>query len=301
MADALLLNSGLDNICSLNSNRIFTDSNLYGMKAFQYLAVGTGSTAPDASQTLLDAETHRVNATGGFPSDALSSVNVDKLERTVTTTRVIDFAASYNLTEYAWTPNSSGGPHTIRDLFRDGSDNPTTVSVQDGQQLQMTLTVTWVMDFAAEAYSFDITGIGTISGSGTLFSSSTGFYNTTFYQYAHPLPNTTFTFLVPTTGAGISTSPTDSVAIGEMSSAVIASSSRTDASYTNGTFYRDRSYKFLTSQGNGNITGFVESTVASTTSTKSNGYKFILSSPSSITKASTHELTLTRRITVSRL
>lgn len=71
----------------------------------------------------------------------------------------------------------------------------------------------------------------------------------------------------------------------------------TDAAYTPGTYYRDASAQFGTSAANG--THYAWQLSYSTTG--NDGLRFLLDDPASLTKASTHKLTLTVRKSVARL
>ena len=105
----MLLDSGLDNAAKYTYNSSTNQSSNYLW--VQYAAVGTSGAAPLASQTLLGAEVARTNSHGGFAPtdtferDALSGV----LRGRHTNTRVFNFSAAYNLSEFGFVPTSSGG------------------------------------------------------------------------------------------------------------------------------------------------------------------------------------------------
>lgn len=292
MADALLLDSGLDAICTLNTG---SNGPNYppGYQPYEYLAVGTGSSAPATTQTALDAETHRSNATGGFPQSTTHNLEGgNKLVTTVHLKRIIDFTASYSLTEYGFVPTSTGGPFSVRELFRDGSNNPITIGVQNGQQLQVELEIEYEMPFAAAADSFTITGIGTVSGQATVFATSSNFYDKIFRTL---MPYTTsLGKLTRIDASGQSTSATASVSTDHNNAPAFAF----DA-YTNGNFYRTRTATFGTAAGNGTFYGMVVEEVPSSSGAFS-GYKNVFDAGQEFVKASTHELTIVFKVSVAR-
>ena len=85
------------------------------------------------------------NWDGGFGSEFTQSYSQDlandviKFESKMV--RVHSFGASHNLTKFAFRPLNNTDPVTIMDLFRDGGGAPTTISVQSGQQLKATHTL----------------------------------------------------------------------------------------------------------------------------------------------------------------
>ena len=118
---------------------------------FRYLAVGTGSTLPAANQTALVNEVARTYDNGGFEESQSVIVDTDtnKVIISANLVRVIDFKTSYNLTEFGFFTSSSGNNCVYRQLFRkdpnDPNSDPTVISVQSGDQLKVSYTVSWVV------------------------------------------------------------------------------------------------------------------------------------------------------------
>ena len=120
----MLLDSGLDNAAKYSYSSGGNNSSNY--QWVQYTAVGTGASAPAASQTLLVAETARTNSNGGFgPANEYEADAANNLLRARhTNTRVFNFSSASNVSEFGHVPTSSGGPFTTRDLFRQEPQRP---------------------------------------------------------------------------------------------------------------------------------------------------------------------------------
>ena len=138
----------------------------YGIKLLlNCAAVGTGSTAPSATDTALVAEVAR-------RCDIPPPGYVDEITRPANGTyriqRAREFSPSQvggqNLTEWGWVPRTSGGPFAVRELFRDGSGNPVTLSLAPDQSLRLIYAVEIVLAPLSQAVSIAITNIGTVAG-----------------------------------------------------------------------------------------------------------------------------------------
>lgn len=127
----LITDWGLDALFSANAGSMVS-----------YLAVGTGSSVPDESDSELDAEVARTNNTGGFPNESGSEGSGDGLVYHWTTrTRVFgEGQANANLTELGFFAGASGGPLWNRQLFRDENGNPTTITKTSDDQLRVRYT-----------------------------------------------------------------------------------------------------------------------------------------------------------------
>ena len=118
---------------------------------FEYLAVGTGSTLPAANQTALVNEIARTSSNGGFKESqsVIVDTNTNKVILSANLVRVINFSASYNLTEFGFFTSGSGNNCVYRQLFRkdpnDPNSYPIVISVQSGDQLKVSYTVSWVV------------------------------------------------------------------------------------------------------------------------------------------------------------
>jgi len=160
---------------------------LYGfIQLVQYAAVGTGSTPPDASQTVLANEVARTSsiATGYtslyIPTRIADGVADILAAREFTETQV----GGLNLTEWGFGPRPASGTGSdprlaVRELFRDASGDPVVLTLVSDQRLRlfykMRLTVGPV---TPQNVSINIDGIGVRTGKLVMrktayFSSST--------------------------------------------------------------------------------------------------------------------------------
>ena len=128
--------------------------------AFSHFAVGTGSTAPDVTNTALDAEVARFTT-----QISVSRTRTENGVYESVVERELGFASGNgNLTEWGIAPSASDDL-IVRELFRDEVGDPVTVTKTSDFKLRikytfiLTLTPT---DLAAG--SFVIDGIGTING-----------------------------------------------------------------------------------------------------------------------------------------
>lgn len=125
----LILNKGLDYIMS----------SLLAHNVHLYIAVGTGSTAPDPTQTALVSEIARTNQTLGLGPDLQVTVLGDGYYR-ISRTRGFDYnQANGNLTEFGGSDSSSSsaGVNT-RELFRDSNGNPIVITKTSNERLAIT-------------------------------------------------------------------------------------------------------------------------------------------------------------------
>lgn len=131
----------------------------------EWAVVGTGSTAPSPSQTGLVNERARTNQTGG-PTDSTTEVSTGVWE----ITRYRQFTAAQvggqNLTEWGFSGSGTAGNNLMsRELFRDGSNNPVTLTLDADQQLRLIYKVrVTVGPTTPQAASINITGIGNRTG-----------------------------------------------------------------------------------------------------------------------------------------
>ena len=132
----------------------------------QYAAVGTGSTAPSAGDTALEAEVARTRNIPSGESDQTAHPSTGRYELT----RVREFTEAevggQNLTEWGWAPASTGQLFT-RELFRDGNGTPVTLTLASDQRLR--LIYTYALDMAPTgaspgAFSLNMQNIGTLTG-----------------------------------------------------------------------------------------------------------------------------------------
>lgn len=106
----------------------------------QYLAVGTGSTAPTFEDAALDSEAQRANTNGSTGADVNPVYTLDTVNDVFRCTQKRDVQvtmnADRNLTEWGLSDQSATGVN-IRELFRDGEGNPTTISLLNGKILRL--------------------------------------------------------------------------------------------------------------------------------------------------------------------
>lgn len=131
----LITNAGLDNYYTSGF-----DPNSW------YAGVGTGTAAPAATDTTLQAEitpaiSNRTTANGGVSTaDSYIAGSPDMVQRQ--RTFLFDFGQSNGtLTEIGLFTASSGGTMCVRQLFKDGTGTPTAVVKTSSDQLRVTYTV----------------------------------------------------------------------------------------------------------------------------------------------------------------
>jgi hypothetical protein len=111
----------------------------------QYAAVGTGSTAPDPSQTQLANEIGTSTSprrTNTIPSGESNEIEALATPGEYNIRRVFEFTEAQvgglNLTEWGFSPvNTRNGPLMTRELFRDGSGNPIVLTLATDQRLRL--------------------------------------------------------------------------------------------------------------------------------------------------------------------
>jgi hypothetical protein len=111
----------------------------------QFAAVGTGSTAPDPSQTQLANEigtSTNPRRTNSVPTGESNEIEALATPGEYNIRRVLEFTEAQvgglNLTEWGFSPVSSrNGPLMTRELFRDGSGNPIVLTLATDQRLRL--------------------------------------------------------------------------------------------------------------------------------------------------------------------
>jgi len=110
-----------------------------------FAAVGTGSTAPDPTQTQLAAEIGTASSprrTSYTPPDQRSEIDALATYGAYDIRRVLEFTEAQvgglNLTEWGFSPEGSrNAPLMTRELFRDGSGNPVVLTIETDQRLRL--------------------------------------------------------------------------------------------------------------------------------------------------------------------
>lgn len=138
-----------------------------------FAVIGSGSAAPAVTDVGLGAEAARTNA------DPLAGSLVRRagngVYEVVSQREFIEGQGTGNLTEWGFSPTNTVGPNlAVRELFRDAQGNPVVITKTATQRLRLTYTLTFTLTpvTLTPVAPFDITGLGTFSGSHTLLRST---------------------------------------------------------------------------------------------------------------------------------
>ena len=306
----MIPNAGLDNVAVYSPWSSLTGSSnpSSGSEWMAYAAISEDSADPAAGDLNIGTESMRTNSTGGFSisATAIRDPNTNRLGLSVERAYVFNIATSLNITKYGYVPLSSGGNFSWIDLIRVDPDDPesapVTLNLVPGDQLQLwrilTITVPWSVDLE----QFVITGTLGNDGAGT-HDAYCGFYaSDNSISEISSNDNSIATLIKylfwPTQNRGcyaISGTPnaTRDAAIGSPTGGSSGSNS-TLATYTSGTYYRDKVFKFTTAQGNITMTGI--NLQVGSFAAGNHGFKIVFDDPATFEKANTHELTLTFRV-----
>ncbi len=134
------------------------------ISTFDYLAVGTGSTAPAVGQTSLVGEIGRTNNKGGLGESNATQVSSTYYEYTYTRT-FYESEANGNIAELGLFSASSGGTMWMRQLLRDSGGSATTITKTSEDQLRITYKLRCYWPTA------DVGSVVTISGVSYTFNS----------------------------------------------------------------------------------------------------------------------------------
>jgi hypothetical protein len=115
------------------------------LRSSLYAAVGTGSTAPDPTQTQLASEigtSSNPRRTNYTPPDQRSEIDALATYGVYDIRRVLEFSEAQvgglNLTEWGFSPEPGrNAPLMTRELFRDGSGNPVVLTIETDQRLRL--------------------------------------------------------------------------------------------------------------------------------------------------------------------
>lgn len=316
----MILNTGLDAACVTQSNFFGIDGNAaspapYFAQFVRYAAIGTGSTTPDPTDTTLDSQVgSRTDNRGGFNNTENWGRGSGRIWYEATFTRVFNISSNVNAAEWGLAAATSGNL-SVRDLLRadpnDPMSSPITLTLEDGDQLQLVITLRVEADWAYQTKSFVITGApgndtnGTHEGNATVTNGAQ-----TSDNIRRALRCAWPGGLAAGQGAlhAIMSDQTAQTISDNLTEASGASTSTltSETSYTPGDYYRDVNYVLSTAQANGNIyavnVGPASGTVGLPGITNaSTGYRFILTDPPYLTKQNTHRLTLTVRKAIARL
>jgi len=289
----LILDQGLDYVATYGLS----------MTMLADCAVGTDSAAPAVSDTALGAEVARTATTFAGNATTRTSNGVYDLVKSFE----FDYAqANGNLTEFGISASGTAGGNLFsRELFRDGSGTPETVTKTSAYKLRITYTLTVTLSpVTMTAGSFALTGVGTITGNYLLIRDDNthltapdlGLFN---ILATGPLGTSAFVsdFLY-TGGIAIDTSDQSgatydtapAVKLGNVCAHAVDTSR--DA-YVAGSYQRTGGlWKFDVSYGNGTIQAFMIAGQANSSYGNAIGYIFDLDTGSVFTKDSLHTLTV---------
>lgn len=310
----MILDSGLDAACTTSGGPPTGSEATAAYPTFcqfiQYAAFGTGSATPDPTDTALSAQVgSRSNNRGGFNnviSSGQDSVN-NIMWREQTFTRVFSISGNVNATEWGLAPANTGNL-CVRELFRadpnDNTSSPITLTLETGDELQLVITLRVEAAWEYQNKSFVITGTagndtnGTHDGRAAVTTGAVTTDSAISDALRSVWPGDTYG------NAFVFTADQSSVGLGDNNNASQAQrvqGSASAESYTPGSHYRDVIGTFGTSIANGDIYAFGQGRWNYSSPTNHSGFQFILIDPPTLTKASTHRLTLTVRKSIARL
>ena len=300
-----IVNSGLDNIAQTNSFSA-TNSTFFCLPiVYAYVSTNTATvnltdTSLGAGTTIYSLDNGSIAATTLYEADAGANV----LRATITQYRVFNFTASYNLTKYGLGKDISGALLTFISLFHvDPNDELSAtrvISVDDGDQLQIITTFVIEVPWLTTSKNFTITNVGVVTGNATFYAVTTTNNNirnailSAFWPGGNGISGVG-TQLRTTITAGLSSARDTTFAN------AIGPTSRVNPDpypYSTGTFTKVNQYRMDVGSGNGNQLGWaIGYNVAGGTAPLDYGYKFVLTSPASMTKTTDNTLTMDYTIT----
>lgn len=148
----LIVNGGLDVLANNDLLSVWDTHSSSGFRNKLY--VGDGSTAPANTDTTLANKVGETTDNGGFSTSRSISETGGNVELEVTGTWVFTASVAQNLSEYGFV-TTNADTLIIRELFRDGSNNPITISLNAGKKLRLEHTAVFTVPQGA-AVSFDI-------------------------------------------------------------------------------------------------------------------------------------------------
>jgi hypothetical protein len=202
----------------------------------------------------------------------------------------MSFTSSHTLTNWGLFTGLAGGNCGVVDLFRsdpnDVLSSAVTISVQDGDELQMTIAFEFrISPYGVEAdtLALNIDGTETTpAAQSTFYGDSNGDYEQAFNAWR---PNLTAANSNPRQGVStLSASNLSNTTGGTALLEGLSISQDNLEAYTTGTYTRVTTYTFTTAQSNGDIWGFCLGQGPNT-----GGFKTVFDSP--ITKTALQELT----------
>lgn len=276
----MIVNSGLDKFFSLGLTSI------NGL--LDYCAVGTGSTAPAATDVGLVTETGVRSNSNGSINDVKgwAAVNEYFFQRRVRL--FTELQSNGNLTEFGFFTASSAGTMFSRQLFKDGGGIPTTIVKTSADQLRIT--------YEARIYppTVDTSGNIVISGTNYTWTGRALAVGVTNEAWEQVFGSGTIQSISVSSAAESQTLAATTAAT--VSGAGQNASTSVWAAYVNGNFYADRTDKWEPGVGN-YATGIGLTLVCGATGTRG---LFQTSWNPKFAKDNTKRLTLVTRISWAR-
>ena len=298
----LITDLGLDRLAELN---FFERSPTSTLAWRRRLAVGTGSTAPDISDTTLDNEVQRASTSGTFSNgtNTYAYESGDEVFRAVSrVTRIATMTADRNLTEFGLAQNTTGDI-LIRELLRDGGGTPITVSLLNGKTLRLDhdLTVEVPAPPAGATTTIDVEEYD--AGNNLVATTP---YDVTYGPRAHSahvsyLLEIGQGMMNPRNLAGrpkrISSAATYAPLLSLSTDTLANANAPAASAYATGTYTRTRSYTVPVGDGNGDWYGYHFDTSGGT---NGGGFVALFTSPATYTKVNTDTLRISYRLTWAR-
>lgn len=293
----LFLNQGLNNMANLSIAN--------GAGSFQWAVVGTDSTAPDVTDVALGAEVGETQTKTS--SWAWTRTGNGVYEGSCTYEFDFD-EANGNLTEWGVGRGTSGGMTAlyVRELFRDGVGDPTTVTKTSDYKLRLTYTLEITLTpVALTPASFTIDGIGVINGD-YMWRGGPAAEETTYSQRDLVTFGGLASGATSFGGGGLLVSSTvdsgvydDTNGPSSNNNGTPMPTTQTPSTFVAGTWERKHTATWGTAKGNVTIATIAAMGQQQTATNRRCGFVFIIDEGDRFTKDDLHTLTLTDAVTVT--
>lgn len=293
----LITDAGLENAAAV---RIVGD--LVATQSWRtWLRVGTGSTEPAAANVALVSQVAATDSTGGF--SAGSATYPDPSGGVITglfpVTRVATLASAANLNEYGFSDTETGNLN-IRELFRDETDDPITISIAAGKKIRVDHTLTVSIPWGATSQTLDIEEYDAAdelvtTHEITVDALAVGAHRQNLFRAMQP-----FSAGGGVAGLHFTTKPSIDGATTVAPTAFVSAS--LDA-YVPGSLERRNVGTFQEASGNGAVSGYtfgVNTAFGATGTDGTHGFRVSFTSPATFTKANTHTLAVAMIVSWAR-
>lgn len=292
----LFLDQGLNNIADLS---------IASGNSFQWAVVGTGSVEPDVADVSL----------GNQVGETQTKVAAWAWTRTAagvyegSCTYEFDFAdANGNLTEWGVGRGTSVGMTAlyVRELFRDGEGDPTTVTKTSDYKLRLTYTLEITLTpVVLTPASFTIDGIGVINGD-YMWRGGPASQGTTYAQRDLVTFGSLASGATTFAGGGLLVSSTVDSGVYDDTNGPQSNDNGTPmpttqnpSTFVSGQWERKHTATWGTAKGNGTIATIAAMGQQGTPTNRRCGFVFIIDEGDRFTKDDLHTLTLTDAVTVT--